>query len=614
MDITNLFTNGFKKKTDKSSNAIHPAQFSLHDGSKIFDLIIKKIEEAESSILIAASWFTDSDLFEALIRKYDSIKNIDIKIILDGNKDNFYLPFKKLVDNGAIVKMVKKNTGFGRMHSKFCIIDNVSLISGSYNWSKNARTNNDENIIYTHDQQTVSEFLNEFKQLLEQSVNFDPENLNEINENNFSDEILTLPSTTSEEITTEYEEIITKLIYAQVHSYDNGLLLNLGKERSKNCSGDAENLHQELDNVYSSFLRDIKISNDRKELIKSSLREQLERSNGNLNIKFEHDINLLEKETDIEKSIIEDEINQIKTQIISVEAEINNLKNNERDSLQNLLAENEKKIQVIENDSFRPKIPLYTFIPNLIFLALVLVYSVIFYSSAAYILIFSQDDAKQEKLNGGIISNPEIFDGDAIYKALEKGSISLLFILLVPVFIIALIFVINKVESPKQRLIYLISSILFIDGFTAYKVAESIHRIEYLKGQTDELWHFTMAWYNTDFYLVFVFGLLALITFEFLLNHLFKVLDSRNQDIKYHRSQIELKKEKEAALEIKDQLKELLNQLNLKQAEIENNREIKSLLERKLNQKIKDLSKTDICLNLVGIIKNPYLETLPIST
>lgn len=54
----------------------------------------------------------------------------------------------------------KKN----KMHDKFCIIDNALVITGSYNWSKNAH-DNFENIIITDDRIIVAKFLNEYYEL-----------------------------------------------------------------------------------------------------------------------------------------------------------------------------------------------------------------------------------------------------------------------------------------------------------------------------------------------------------------------------------------------------------------------------------------------------------------
>jgi hypothetical protein len=573
MEFSNLL-----KRRINAEVADKATQYSLHTGDEIFNLIISEISEATKSIYIAAAWFTDQDLFDAIQKKLENSQSLDVQIILDANKDNFYLPFKRLADKGAKVKLVNKSEARGRMHNKFCIIDARKLISGSYNWSKNARTNNDENIIYTENEKTVSEFLEKFNELLLESVTFDPANLNEIeNEDEMAE-----PAKVAENNISDYEKLITELIYAQVHSYDDEQLHKLGKERSKNCAGDAENLKQELDNVYSSFLRDIKISDDKKELIKASLCEQLERSKGNIDLKAQTDIALLEKSNVLTKTEIESEVTKIKAEIILSETEVENLKNNEVRNIEKHINEADQNIDEIKNDHYRPKIPYYTFVPNLLFLIFVTIYSIIFYSSAAYILIFSQDDAKEAQLNSTIVSNPEIFDGDAIFKAMDRGIVSFLFIVLVPVFILGLIFVINKVENKWLRYTSLFAVIVFIDGFTAYKVAESIHRINYIKGQTDVVWNFHMVWTNTDFYLVFVFGLLALLTFEFLLSHIFKVLDARNQDINYHKSKLLIKNENKRIQSFKEKLAEVNKSINVNIATINNKKASIDSLEKKV--------------------------------
>ena len=48
------------------------------------------------------------------------------------------------------------------MHHKFFIIDNRTVITGSFNPSKNADNRNDENIVIIEDAEIAAEFLDEF--------------------------------------------------------------------------------------------------------------------------------------------------------------------------------------------------------------------------------------------------------------------------------------------------------------------------------------------------------------------------------------------------------------------------------------------------------------------
>ena len=65
------------------------------------------------------------------------------------------------------------------MHNKFCIIDNTTVITGSYNWTVNANTN-DENISVLNDQTTAALYTQEFRRI--KDIKFPNENISISNE------------------------------------------------------------------------------------------------------------------------------------------------------------------------------------------------------------------------------------------------------------------------------------------------------------------------------------------------------------------------------------------------------------------------------------------------
>ena len=50
----------------------------------------------------------------------------------------------------------------GRLHHKVLIVDAAIVVTGSYNFSANAETRNDENCLVIHDVDLASEFVEEF--------------------------------------------------------------------------------------------------------------------------------------------------------------------------------------------------------------------------------------------------------------------------------------------------------------------------------------------------------------------------------------------------------------------------------------------------------------------
>ena len=75
-------------------------QTSIHNGVEIFEEIKAKLKEAKFSVKVAAAWFTDNELFQTILAKQLENKACKIEIVLDDNKENYWLPFIDLVKNG----------------------------------------------------------------------------------------------------------------------------------------------------------------------------------------------------------------------------------------------------------------------------------------------------------------------------------------------------------------------------------------------------------------------------------------------------------------------------------------------------------------------------------
>ncbi|KAJ8318460.1 hypothetical protein KUTeg_003551 [Tegillarca granosa] len=57
------------------------------------------------------------------------------------------------------------------MHHKFVVIDNEILINGSFNWTRQAITGNQENLVVMNDPEIVQQFQTEFENMW---TEFDP--------------------------------------------------------------------------------------------------------------------------------------------------------------------------------------------------------------------------------------------------------------------------------------------------------------------------------------------------------------------------------------------------------------------------------------------------------
>jgi phospholipase D len=161
--------------TNQPIFSVVSAFFSPED--KITNKLIERIKNANSSIYAAVYLICDHRVSDALIAAKKD-RNLDIKIIVDQLSVSKYGKADILAQNGIEVYLfnpslrspiqqqkssIKKNTAkpsqdgsivderwWGNeaiMHNKFAIIDNSTVITGSFNWTNAADKKNCENIV-----------------------------------------------------------------------------------------------------------------------------------------------------------------------------------------------------------------------------------------------------------------------------------------------------------------------------------------------------------------------------------------------------------------------------------------------------------------------------------
>jgi len=134
----------------------------------IHEEIINEISEAQKSLKICVAWFTDIEIYDTVLKAQK--RGVKTSIIIANHEfnRNSRVDFKELLQRNGYVGYIGKLSDGSRdklMHNKFCIIDNETVITGSYNWTYKARFN-DENIIIINNQpQTISRFINKFESI-----------------------------------------------------------------------------------------------------------------------------------------------------------------------------------------------------------------------------------------------------------------------------------------------------------------------------------------------------------------------------------------------------------------------------------------------------------------
>ena len=145
---------------EKSVAKTHKNEAYFND---IATQIIKDLDEAKVSILVAIAWFTNQRIADKLVEKFK--QGLDVKVVFYDDHTNS----KFGANIGGIPFKAIRGTRGGIMHNKFCVIDNQKVITGSYNWSDNAENKNDENAALVYDNDCSSSYSVEFRRLFNSS-------------------------------------------------------------------------------------------------------------------------------------------------------------------------------------------------------------------------------------------------------------------------------------------------------------------------------------------------------------------------------------------------------------------------------------------------------------
>lgn len=160
-----------EEKGNISDGTVPYPQVELSDGTQVFTYfspekdtispILKEINSAAKSIQFMAFSFTHDSIGNAMRGQFQN--GILVDGIFDESGISRYSEYEKMKETNIPVVI---DTGIGAMHHKVIIIDGGRVITGSYNFSKNAEKRNSENLLIIKGNKKLAQaYLNEYNRV-----------------------------------------------------------------------------------------------------------------------------------------------------------------------------------------------------------------------------------------------------------------------------------------------------------------------------------------------------------------------------------------------------------------------------------------------------------------
>lgn len=148
----------------KAKTAVNHAYFS--PGTACLNAILSGIDSARSSLKICVFTISDDRITQAIRQAHR--RGVQVRILTDN---------EKLFDRGSDIREltaagipVRVDESPNHMHHKFALLDNHTLLTGSYNWTRSAALYNHENLLVTNQKSLVQDFSREFDRLWQELV------------------------------------------------------------------------------------------------------------------------------------------------------------------------------------------------------------------------------------------------------------------------------------------------------------------------------------------------------------------------------------------------------------------------------------------------------------
>ena len=133
----------------------------VSDSETAFGSLLDILNKANKSLDICMFVLTSSILGNIVVNLHR--RGVVVRVVTDNEK--MELNNSQIMNFRAEGIQVRCDKSSFLMHNKFAIVDNETLLTGSFNWTVQANTGNKENLLTTNYPPLVKPYINEFERL-----------------------------------------------------------------------------------------------------------------------------------------------------------------------------------------------------------------------------------------------------------------------------------------------------------------------------------------------------------------------------------------------------------------------------------------------------------------
>ena len=140
-DIEVIFTNPFCDECTSEEKTV------LLERSEIIARVVQLLDDATVAVDIAQFTFSRREIEDAVLRAHQ--RGVPVRLAMDSGQDRDGSLSRRLLDAGVDVRFIKGKEvnaeRSGIMHTKYMLVDETTLLTGSNNWSSTGTSINNEN-------------------------------------------------------------------------------------------------------------------------------------------------------------------------------------------------------------------------------------------------------------------------------------------------------------------------------------------------------------------------------------------------------------------------------------------------------------------------------------